>query len=175
MLSPKHKASLILSLLLASLSAGCSHSTYIAPTDSYSATKNDVLVQQLQQQARHWQGVPYRYGGQDKSGIDCSAFIQSTFNTVMDYQIPRTTKEQIKLGKKIAPQDMQAGDLIFFKTGLKQRHIGIYIAQGEFLHASTSQGVTVSTMQNSYWRDSFWQSRRVLNEEENETLSTGTD
>lgn len=165
MLLSTAKLPIVTLLLLAGLSAGCSHNINTAPLPSPKLSPvNDTLVQQLQQQAVSWQDVPYRYGGHDKSGIDCSGFIQTTFNTVMQVQLPRSTKEQVKVGTKIARENIQAGDLIFFKTGQKQRHIGIYIEQGKFVHASTSKGVIVSNLSNPYWYNNYWQSRRVLAE-----------
>lgn len=162
---------LAFSLALISLSTGCSHNNPVANAatspNSHNAasfepslTKSE-LTQHLRQHANSWQGVPYLYGGQDKSGIDCSSFIQTTFNELMHYPIPRSTKSQSVLGEQVTLDNLQAGDLVFFKTGFKQRHVGIYIEQGQFVHASTSKGVIISRLDNPYWHDNFWQSRRV--------------
>ncbi len=109
-----------------------------------------------------WYKTPYRLGGNSKYGIDCSAFIQRLMMAVFNHKLPRTTKEQVELGRAISQQQLQMGDLIFFKTGPTTRHVGLYISDTSFVHASTSKGVITSSMLNPYWQAHYWQSRRVL-------------
>ncbi|MDR9828156.1 NlpC/P60 family protein [Vibrio sp. FNV 38] len=108
-----------------------------------------------------WRGVPYQLGGTNKNGIDCSAFVQIAFQEIHQTQLPRTTSQQSTLGKKVAYHHVNEGDLVFFKTGYKTRHVGIYIGQNQFMHASTSRGVIISRLDNPYWADKFWQFRQV--------------
>lgn len=115
----------------------------------------------FQQVYRSWRGTPYRLGGNSKQGIDCSAFVQVGYSSVFNQLLPRTTGELAMLGKRVSLKDAAEGDLIFFKTGRRLRHVGIYLGNAEFLHASTSQGVMISTLANPYWRHTFWQVRRV--------------
>ncbi len=110
---------------------------------------------------KEWKDTKYKYGGTSKSGIDCSAFVQKTFESKFNIQLPRTTKLQVEIGKEIEIEDLQTGDLVFFKTGFNQRHVGIYLSQGNFLHASTKKGVTISNINSPYYSDHFWTAKRV--------------
>jgi cell wall-associated NlpC family hydrolase len=108
-----------------------------------------------------WKGTPYRLGGNTKRGIDCSAFVQVGYSSVYEKMLPRTTSEQVKLGRYVAVANAKEGDLVFFKTGYTTRHVGIYLGNSEFLHASTSRGVMISRLDNPYWSRKFWQIRRI--------------
>ncbi|MGL6314877.1 NlpC/P60 family protein [Vibrio sp. WXL103] len=110
---------------------------------------------------QQWQGVPYRLGGNNKAGIDCSAFVQQAFLELHQMPLPRTTHEQTQVGKRIEYENARQGDLVFFKTGRELRHVGIYLQGNQFLHASTSQGVIISRLDNPYWAGRFWHFRRV--------------
>jgi lipoprotein Spr/probable lipoprotein NlpC len=116
----------------------------------------------LQAQYNSWQGVPYRLGGLSKKGIDCSGFVYLTFKEQFGLILPRTTETQVKRGTRVYIGQLQAGDLIFFKTGWRTRHVGIYLSDGQFLHASTSKGVIISRLDNVYWKKKYWRSQRVL-------------
>ena len=109
-----------------------------------------------------WKGTPYRLGGTTRSGVDCSAFVQNIYANSFALAIPRTTKLQSNHGKKIARSQLLVGDLILFRTSWKVRHVGIYLGENKFLHASTSKGVIISTLNNVYWNDKYWQARRIL-------------
>lgn len=108
-----------------------------------------------------WKGTPYRLGGTTKRGIDCSAFVQIGYSSVYQTMLPRTTVELVKMGQMVSKKQAQYGDLVFFKTGYRLRHVGIYIGNDEFMHASTSKGVIVSRLDNPYWKQAFWQIRRI--------------
>lgn len=116
----------------------------------------------LNLQYNEWKGVRYREGGLSKKGVDCSGFVQLTFRNRLGKSIPRTTKALSKFGKKIRRRSLRPGDLVFFKTGRKVRHVGIYYGDNRFLHASTSRGVMISGLDDIYWGERFWQARRVL-------------
>ncbi|WP_416055053.1 NlpC/P60 family protein [Photobacterium phosphoreum] len=109
----------------------------------------------------HWKGTPYRYGGSSKKGIDCSAFVQVGYSSVYQKQLPRTTLELVKKGKQVNRNKAKEGDLVFFRTGRNSRHVGIYLGNLEFLHASQSKGVIISRLDNPYWKRHFWQIRRL--------------
>jgi lipoprotein Spr len=111
---------------------------------------------------QEWQGVPYKYGGSTKTGVDCSAFTQDALVSLHQLSLPRTTEYQASKGIKIPLADAKKGDLVFFKTSVKVRHVGVYIGHREFIHASTSKGVIISSLDNPYWKKAFWQVRRVL-------------
>ncbi len=115
----------------------------------------------LQAQHEDWKGVPYRYGGLSPRGVDCSGFVYLTFLSRLGMEVPRTTRELLKSGEKVKRNDIRVGDLVFFRTGPGNRHVGIYMGNGDFLHASSSQGVMTSSLSNPYWRQRYWQARRL--------------
>lgn len=119
-------------------------------------------VKKLYAQYNSWRGTPYEYGGLSLEGVDCSGFIYKSYRSVFNITLPRSTNEQIKRGKRVYINELRAGDLIFFKTGYKTRHVGIYVENGKFMHASTSRGVTLSSVRDGYWREHYWQARRLL-------------
>ncbi|PKF50728.1 NlpC/P60 family protein [Enterovibrio nigricans] len=116
----------------------------------------------LNQYFDEWKGTPYRWGGSNKKGIDCSAFTQQAYHAIFEHSLPRTTTQQVKNGKKVALTNANYGDLVFFKTGSRRYHVGIYIGEREFMHASTSKGVIISTLDNPYWSARFWQVRSYI-------------
>jgi cell wall-associated NlpC family hydrolase len=108
-----------------------------------------------------WQGTPYKYGGTTKKGVDCSAFVALTYAELFDVHLPRTTKAQAKVGDEVPRWEMEPGDLVLFKTTPRQRHVGIYIGEDQFMHASSRKGVTISKMDNPYWSKRFWKAVRT--------------
>ena len=121
------------------------------------------LYNQLNTQYKQWQGVSYKYGGNSKRGIDCSAFVQKTFKDRLNINIPRTTALQSNVGIEVSLNELEMGDLVFFKTGYNTRHVGIYLEGGKFLHASTKKGVTISRLDNIYYSKRIWKVKRVIN------------
>lgn len=119
--------------------------------------------QQLYDQPKRWKGTPYKLGGLNKNGIDCSGFVYLIYQQKFGKTISRTTGAQVRSGKAISKSQLTTGDLVFFKTGYKVRHVGIYVENGTFLHASTSKGVMISRLDGPYWNARFWQARRLLN------------
>ena len=115
----------------------------------------------LNQQFSRWRNVKYRFGGLSSSGIDCSGFVYKTYREKLGIEVPRTTEYQSKVGKRINKSQLKSGDLVFFKTGIMTRHVGMYIDNGNFLHVSSSKGVIISNMKNPYWLSVYWQSRRL--------------
>ena len=109
-----------------------------------------------------WKGVRYRLGGDSKRGIDCSAFVQVTFREQFGMDLPRSTYEQEEKGKKIQRTKLRPGDLVLFRAGSTGRHVGIYLGNDQFVHASTSNGVMISNLKESYWNARYREARRVL-------------
>lgn len=121
-----------------------------------------MVRQALLSQHQRWVGTPYRLGGTNERGIDCSALIQNVYRDTFNMELPRTTRQQVKQGRLVNRSELQAGDLVFFKPPGPYRHAGIYIGDGRFMHASSSRGVMISRLDNSYWKRYYWQSRRAL-------------
>lgn len=115
----------------------------------------------LKSQYHEWKSVRHRLGGLSKKGIDCSGLVYLTYLSRLGIRVPRSTEMQSTVGVAIKQHQLRAGDLVFFKTGLKQRHVGIYMGKRQFLHASSSQGVSVASLDNTYWAKSYWKARRV--------------
>jgi cell wall-associated NlpC family hydrolase len=122
------------------------------------------IERRLRAEVASWEGTPHVLGGNDRRGLDCSAFVASLYDRLFDVRLPRTTQEQVAAGHAVSQSELQPGDLVFFQPPTKSRHVGIYLNKGEFAHVSSSQGVTVSHLDQRYWKDAFWTSRRVLSD-----------
>lgn len=121
------------------------------------------LRQNIVATAKKYIGVPYVWGGSTPSGFDCSGYVQYAFKA-HGITLPRTSKQQWTAGTAISKSALQPGDLVFFAntytTGVS--HLGIYIGDGQFIHASSSKGVTISALSNSYWASHYYGARRVI-------------
>lgn len=126
-----------------------------------SPSPSELVKTRLYKQYREWKGTRYQFGGMSKRGIDCSALVLLTYRDHMGIQLPRTTRYQARAGKAIKRNQLRTGDLVFFKTGRRGRHVGIYIENGQFLHASVSRGVTISHLSEHYWNSRYWRARRL--------------
>lgn len=160
----KFRQSLIL-LVLAFVLAGCASNQSLRPQTA-AQTVNDYPSPETGKTDRLWQvyeryaGVPYQYGGTSAEGFDCSGFITTAFREGLNQQLPRTTAQMLRFGEVVAPDQIQPGDLVFFRIGGKEQHAGIYMGGDRFMHASTSVGVTLSELDGYYWKDRFTQARR---------------
>lgn len=141
---------------LAGLLLGCSQQPRVSTSGWNSESDRIDTFHQ------RWAGTPYSLGGVSKRGIDCSAFVQNLYQEIYGLRLPRTTEEQAESGYSVVPSELEPGDLIFFKTGWRLRHVGVYVGLGQFVHASTSVGVTRSSLNNPYWLDAYWKSKRIL-------------
>ena len=126
-----------------------------------SRSSSERVKASLYKQYHAWKGIPYRLGGMSRRGVDCSALVYLTYREHMGIQLPRTTQYQATAGEAIEHGQLRPGDLVFFKTGRRGRHVGIYIEDGKFLHASVSKGVTISQMTDYYWKTRYWRARRL--------------
>ena len=119
------------------------------------------VKQILNQQYKDWRHVQHRMGGVSKNGIDCSGLVYQTYRTKLGVDIPRSTEYQSKVGRSIQKGQLRAGDMVFFKTGIFTRHVGMYIDEGNFLHVSSSKGVMISSLENPYWTSAYWKAQRI--------------
>lgn len=101
-----------------------------------------------------WMGTRYRLGGTTKSGIDCSALVQILYVTQFGANLPRTAREQYDATQRISRTDLKEGDLVFFNTQGGVSHVGMYLQNNKFVHASTN-GVTISDLFDTYWERRF--------------------
>jgi cell wall-associated NlpC family hydrolase len=118
----------------------------------------------LEQIANSYLGVPYRYGGMSRSGLDCSGFVTLVFREVYDKALPRSSSKMWKAGVPVSLSAARPGDLVFFRGGSFGTidHVGIYMGKNRFIHASISSGVTYSNLSDSYYSRRFAGIRRVL-------------
>lgn len=125
---------------------------------STSEIKNEKLYQFINE----WYGVPYKYAGKDKNGIDCSGLTSTLYASVYKKTISCSTKALVGEVKKIKQSDLQEGDLVFFNTNGKSiSHVGVYLQNNKFVHASTKKGVMISDMNEPYFQKTYVQSGRV--------------
>ncbi|WP_260258430.1 NlpC/P60 family protein [Vibrio intestinalis] len=158
-----HLSRVLMSLLTTSLLVACSSSPDFSGRQSSSLSAQELATKhQLMAVYQIWQGAPYRLGGESLNGVDCSAFVQNAFSSALQVKLPRTTKTQVEIGQEIDYDQAKVGDLVFFKTSYTTRHVGIYLGNKQFMHASTSKGVIISRLDNPYWAGNFWQFRRVM-------------
>ncbi|MDY0053298.1 MAG: NlpC/P60 family protein [Bacteroidales bacterium] len=103
-----------------------------------------------------WLGTPHRMGGMTKQGVDCSGFVLNVYKDVYGIKLPRTASQMSQAVRKINRNEMKEGDLIFFARGTsKPHHVGIYLKDNNFVHTSTSRGVTISNLEDKYWANLF--------------------
>ncbi|MDI6803800.1 MAG: C40 family peptidase [Bacteroidota bacterium] len=108
-------------------------------------------------------GTPYSYGGNDSDGIDCSSFSCQIFEKSFGIKLPRSTNEQYRIGSSVLKSELAFGDLVFFNTtGRNPSHVGVYLGDDLFAHASRSFGVTISSMQSTYYKKRYVGAKRVV-------------
>ncbi|MFQ5797528.1 MAG: C40 family peptidase [Bacteroidota bacterium] len=108
-------------------------------------------------------GTPYASVGNEQGRLDCSAFTALVYKNSLRRHLPRTTKEQFRVGKSVPGTSLKFGDLVFFNTtGENPSHVGMYIGDDLFAHASVTWGVTISSLQSSYFRNRYTGARRVM-------------
>ncbi|WP_235353081.1 C40 family peptidase [Bacteroides caecigallinarum] len=116
-------------------------------------------------EAADWIGTPYRYGGRTKKGVDCSGLTSAIYRKVYRKKLSRSSEEQRDRDcRKVAKRNLKEGDLVFFHNGKKKRtasHVGIYLKDGRFVHASSSVGVVVSSLNEKYYDNHWLQGGRV--------------
>jgi cell wall-associated NlpC family hydrolase len=120
-----------------------------------------------------WYGTRYKWGGTDSTGIDCSAFSQKLYGKVYGVDILRTARQQHHHAERVKyPDDANEGDLVFFRIHhLRVSHVGVYLANGFFVHSSSSKGVMISNLNDRYWRRRFAGCGRIAKEEKSITES----
>lgn len=145
----------------------CSSSKSVSGGEEYKITESLAKTKkekELIKEAKKWLGTKYKYGGHSKLGTDCSGFVMEVYKSVYDFKLPRTSRDQQEFCKRIKKSQLKIGDLVFFATGKKKgkvSHVGIYIGNGQFIHASSSKGVIISEMDQNYYVRTYHSSGRV--------------
>ena len=123
---------------------------------SYSVTDNHPLTVAIAQ----WMGTKYRFGGHSRKGIDCSGFVNEVFERI-GIELPRNSRAIAKIGVEIERKELRYGDILTFaRKKSRIHHVGIYLGDGKFAHASR-KGVTVSTIEKGYWAKRYFGARRL--------------
>lgn len=117
-------------------------------------TEGGIIKSDIMNSIMDWLGTPYRFGGVNEGGIDCSAFVRAVYKSAGSIMLPRTARVQYTVGRPVQQDDLQFGDLVFFNTRRRVyvSHVGIYLGDNLFAHASSRHGVTVSSLESSYKR-----------------------
>jgi lipoprotein Spr len=139
---------------------------YVPPILFRYAVLMDVEVEKITNRKlfeyiNQWWGVPYRIGGNTMAGIDCSAFVKSLSLETYSLDLPRTSREQAEYCQEIPRSDLREGDLVFFNTSGRISHVGLYLSNNKFVHASTSVGVVISDLNEPYWAKRFAKAGRL--------------
>ncbi len=125
-------------------------------------SESAITNQKLYQFINEWYGVPYKYAGKDKGGIDCSGLASTLYNRVYQKKISPTTKILIDEVKKISVSNLKEGDLVFFNIDSKNvSHVGVYLQNNKFVHASSKKGVMISDLNEPYFKKYFMSAGRV--------------
>lgn len=129
--------------------------------------KNEAIApldrSKMMREISKYMGVPYLHGGASMKGIDCSAYTMAVYEKSVGKKLPRSAEAQYAIGTPVPFQDLKFGDLIFFNTtGEQASHVGIYLGDDLFAHASVSLGVTISSLQSSYYEKRYEGARRII-------------
>ena len=130
----------------------------VAPTD----LTNALLLSQMEK----WFGTQYCFGGSTDSCIDCSSFTQVILRDVYNVKIPRNSQQQFDASTKIEVENLKEGDLVFFNTvsaSMIITHVGVYVCNNKFVHASTSKGVTINDLSEKYFAKAYRGAGRFIN------------
>lgn len=159
---------IFIAVVSAAVLSGCGSSRHAAESHTaahYSKKLTPAQEKELVREAKRWLGTKYRYGGHSRSGTDCSGMVMEVYKKVCDVRLPRSSREQQSFCKKINRDNLRKGDLVFFSTNKSRNavsHVGLYIGDGEMIHASSSKGVMISRLDEKYFQRTYHSSGRVL-------------
>jgi len=123
----------------------------------------EQIKKRMIQEIRRFYGAPYQWGGDTPRGVDCSGMVKMIYKNAVGVDLPHNAHEMFKWGISIRSSQLDFGDLVFFSTsGNRITHTGIYVAKGYFVHASTSRGVTIDHLDETYYRTQFVGARRLI-------------
>lgn len=137
--------------------------SYAEEGEDFQVTQSGIQKTDIMDEIMDWLGTPYRFGGTSERAIDCSAFIREIFKSTSEIMLPRTAREQYRVGEKIEMEELEFGDMIFFHTYTRRfpSHVGIYLGDSLFAHASSRYGVTVSSLKSTYYNKRFIGGKRL--------------
>jgi len=130
--------------------------------------------------AKSFMGAPYKYGGNTVKGLDCSAYVKKIYE-IFDIQLPRSARDQFKIGSKITKEDLAVGDLVFFRTKRYAKyptHVGIFIGDGSFIHSSSGHGrigVKIDSLSSDYYSKAYTGATRIKGSSDETPGATNLD
>ena len=133
-----------------------------AKTQMHRAAFDADISETLRQAVEAWAGTPH--SSIDSRGLDCSAFVQRVYRDAFALDLPRSSRQQAGVGETVARSALRPGDLVFFTKGRRQgpiNHVGFYVGDGTFGHVSSSRGVMLSRLDETYWHDRYHAARRI--------------
>lgn len=136
--------------------------TKSSPISIDDSLENLFWRKSLEDHFKRWKGTRHVLGGNSRKGIDCSAYTQRVFKDLFDWNLPRTTRQQVEIGKRISKSDLRVGDLVFFSQNGRIDHVGIYLGDNYFMHVGSKRGVSRSRLDQGYWKQYYTSARRVL-------------
>lgn len=117
---------------------------------------SDIIVEnELLKSFENWRGTRYSWGGDSKGGIDCSALTRRVYREVFEFELPRVSVDQAQKGARISREELRPGDILFFRPENRVNHTAVYVGNSLFINASSSKGVVLSSLDNSYWNKYF--------------------
>lgn len=164
---------ILLQVTLCLLVGGCSA---IAPAPCYTSVPQRRVVAELVRRrnagerrllrvVERYLGIPYRWGGTSREGMDCSAFVRAVFRETYGIELPRTSRQMYSVGRAVQQlSELQAGDLVFFRDASLSRsisHVGIYIGEGRFAHSSAADGSAIGQLSARYFEQRYAGARRL--------------
>jgi hypothetical protein len=157
----------LLVVLFAHNALGRENHRKLLPKRTLDPETSSNIDRQFFEETQRYLGTKYKKGGNSKTGLDCSGFVRLIYEGIFGVDLPRNASGQYKSSflEKVSLDSLKTGDLIFFSSGSKKKkisHVGIYLANGEFIHAAIRHGVTISNLDNSYWKARTLDARRMV-------------
>lgn len=153
---------LLISLLILSCKPSARYRTNHQSPEQHDG---NISGSNLEKYVDQWLGVPYQYGGMSKNGVDCSGFTSRVMQDLYHLNIPRTAENQYENSRKVSDSRRKAGDLVFFRNvrGRGIDHVGVYLGNNKFAHASTKAGVIISNLDEDYYKKRYAGACRYIN------------
>lgn len=131
-------------------------------SNAYEQIDNIILYDSLMNAYNNWKGTRYRWGGDSKDGIDCSALTRRVYRAVFNgYELPRVSVDQVRMGNIVSRENLKPGDILFFRPRNSVNHTAVYLGNSLFINASSSKGVIISSIEEPYWNQYFRYGVRV--------------